>query len=159
MQLAGLSMDLGAFLAGVLLAESKYRREPETNIEPFKGLLLGLFFIAVGMGINLCVLAHFPLQMFAIVVGFLALKAVAISMLVSPLILVAIDRWLLRRADARGDFRTPGRSCHHCRCKALRVARARGVTHCKTVPKFRQHNLELFNNSIPSTKTAPNWCP
>ena len=78
MQLAGLSMDLGAFLAGVLLAESKYRREPETNIEPFKGLLLGLFFIAVGMGINLCVLAHFPLQMFAIVVGFLALKAAVI---------------------------------------------------------------------------------
>ena len=49
MQSVGLSMALGAFLAGVLLAESEYRRELETDIEPFKGLLLGLFFIAVGM--------------------------------------------------------------------------------------------------------------
>ncbi|MBP6854274.1 MAG: cation:proton antiporter, partial [Rhodoferax sp.] len=49
MQIVGLSMALGAFLAGVLLAESEYRRELETDIEPFKGLLLGLFFIAVGM--------------------------------------------------------------------------------------------------------------
>ena len=45
-------MALGAFLAGVLLAESEYRRELETDIEPFKGLLLGLFFIAVGMSID-----------------------------------------------------------------------------------------------------------
>jgi glutathione-regulated potassium-efflux system ancillary protein KefC len=56
MQLAGLSMALGAFLAGVLLAESEYRRELETDIEPFKGLLLGLFFIAVGMSIDFDVL-------------------------------------------------------------------------------------------------------
>lgn len=47
-QLAGLSMALGAFLAGVLLADSEYRHELEADIEPFKGLLLGLFFIAVG---------------------------------------------------------------------------------------------------------------
>ena len=52
MQAVGLSMALGAFLAGVLLAESEYRRELETDIEPFKGLLLGLFFIAVGMSID-----------------------------------------------------------------------------------------------------------
>ena len=56
MQLVGLSMALGAFLAGVLLAESEYRRELETDIEPFKGLLLGLFFIAVGMSIDFGVL-------------------------------------------------------------------------------------------------------
>jgi glutathione-regulated potassium-efflux system ancillary protein KefC len=49
-------MALGAFLAGVLLAESEYRRELETDIEPFKGLLLGLFFIAVGMSIDFDVL-------------------------------------------------------------------------------------------------------
>ena len=49
MQQAGLSMALGAFLAGVLLADSEYRHELEADIEPFKGLLLGLFFIAVGM--------------------------------------------------------------------------------------------------------------
>ena len=152
MQLVGLSMALGAFLAGVLLAESEYRRELETNIEPFKGLLLGLFFIAVGMGVDFGVLAQFPLQMLGIVLGFLALKimviyglsrlmqvpfqerpvltvllaqggefafvvfqtaagaqvisgqtasllvgAVALSMLITPLLLVAMDRWLLPR--------------------------------------------------------------
>ncbi|MEM1383033.1 MAG: monovalent cation:proton antiporter-2 (CPA2) family protein [Pseudomonadota bacterium] len=53
MQMAGLSMALGAFLAGVLLAESEFRHQLETDIEPFRGLLLGLFFMAVGMGINL----------------------------------------------------------------------------------------------------------
>ena len=53
MQLAGLSMAMGAFLAGVLLADSRFRHELEANIEPFRGLLLGLFFIAVGMGIDL----------------------------------------------------------------------------------------------------------
>ena len=60
MQLVGLSMALGAFLAGVLLAESEYRRELETDIEPFKGLLLGLFFISVGMAIDFGLLVNQP---------------------------------------------------------------------------------------------------
>ena len=60
MQWLGLSMALGAFLAGVLLADSEYRRELETDIEPFKGLLLGLFFIAVGMSIDFGVLMRPP---------------------------------------------------------------------------------------------------
>jgi glutathione-regulated potassium-efflux system ancillary protein KefC len=152
MQLVGLSMALGAFLAGVLLAESEYRRELETDIEPFKGLLLGLFFIAVGMSIDFGVLLQSPGLMAIIVLGFLTIKgaviytvarlmkipfqerpvftlllaqggefafvvfqaaaganvfpaqtaslligAVAVSMLVSPLILVAIDKLLLPR--------------------------------------------------------------
>ena len=152
MQLVGLSMALGAFLAGVLLAESEYRRELETDIEPFKGLLLGLFFIAVGMSIDFGVLLQSPLRMAAVVLAFLGLKAlviyslgrmmklpfqelpvfalllaqggefafvvfqaaagarvfppetaslligaVAVSMLVSPLILLAIDKLLLPR--------------------------------------------------------------
>ena len=152
MQFVGLSMALGAFLAGVLLAESEYRRELETDIEPFKGLLLGLFFMAVGMGIDFGVLLEQPGLVALVVLGFLALKAlvifalatrmglpyqdrpvftlllaqggefafvvfqtatashvltpqvasilvgaVAVSMLVSPLLLVAIDRWLLPR--------------------------------------------------------------
>jgi glutathione-regulated potassium-efflux system ancillary protein KefC len=152
MQSVGLSMALGAFLAGVLLAESEYRRELETDIEPFKGLLLGLFFIAVGMSIDFGVLMQSPGQMVFIVVGFLAVKAlviyalarqmklpfqerpvftlllaqggefafvvfqaaagahvfqaqtaslligaVAVSMLVSPLLLVALDKFLLPR--------------------------------------------------------------
>lgn len=75
MQAVGLSMALGAFLAGVLLAESEYRRELETDIEPFKGLLLGLFFIAVGMSIDFKVVMQQPLLIAAIVFAFLALKA------------------------------------------------------------------------------------
>ena len=148
----GLSMALGAFLAGVLLADSEYRRELETDIEPFKGLLLGLFFIAVGMSIDFGVLRDSPGLMAAILFGFLGLKlaviyalswwmklpyqerpvfvlllaqgsefafvvfqaaagakvfspqtaslligAVALSMLLSPLLLVAIDKLLLVR--------------------------------------------------------------
>ncbi len=161
MQLVGLSMALGAFLAGVLLAESEYRRELETDIEPFKGLLLGLFFIAVGMSIDFGVLLASPGLMAAIVVGFLLLKgvviftlatqmelpfqdrpvftlllaqggefafvvfqaaagarvfdtqtaslligAVAVSMLVSPLLLVATDKWLLPRFARRRQATT-----------------------------------------------------
>ncbi len=75
MQSVGLSMALGAFLAGVLLAESEYRRELETDLEPFKGLLLGLFFIAVGMSIDFAVLLAHPGLMAAVVLGFLLLKA------------------------------------------------------------------------------------
>ncbi|MES2980104.1 MAG: glutathione-regulated potassium-efflux system protein KefC [Pseudomonadota bacterium] len=155
MQMVGLSMALGAFLAGVLLAESEYRRELETDIEPFKGLLLGLFFIAVGMSIDFGVLWQSPGLMALIVVGFMAIKlaviyalarlmklpfqerpiftlllaqggefafvvfqaaagaqifpaataslligAVALSMLLTPLLLVLVDKWLLPRYAA-----------------------------------------------------------
>jgi glutathione-regulated potassium-efflux system ancillary protein KefC len=78
MQMVGLSMALGAFLAGVLLATSEYRRELETDIEPFKGLLLGLFFIAVGMSIDFGVLRQSPGLMAAILLGFLGLKLIVI---------------------------------------------------------------------------------
>ena len=78
MQSVGLSMALGAFLAGVLLAESEYRRELETDLEPFKGLLLGLFFIAVGMSIDFAVVLAHPGLMAAVVAGFLTLKALVL---------------------------------------------------------------------------------
>jgi glutathione-regulated potassium-efflux system ancillary protein KefC len=155
MQAAGLSMALGAFLAGVLLAESEYRRELETDLEPFKGLLLGLFFISVGMSIDFAVVLEQPLRVAAIVAGFVALKAlvlwgvarglhvplaerpvfnillaqggefgfvvfqaaagagvidakvssllvaaVALSMLLTPLLLLAADRWWIPRLAA-----------------------------------------------------------
>jgi glutathione-regulated potassium-efflux system ancillary protein KefC len=74
MQSVGLSMALGAFLAGVLLADSEYRHELEANIEPFKGLLLGLFFIAVGMSANLSVLVQRPFTVVGLVLGLVALK-------------------------------------------------------------------------------------
>lgn len=71
----GLSMALGAFLAGVLLAESEYRHEIEAAVEPFKGLLLALFFISVGMSMNFGVLLKHPLLIAGIIAGMLALKA------------------------------------------------------------------------------------
>jgi glutathione-regulated potassium-efflux system ancillary protein KefC len=72
----GLSTTLGAFLAGVLLAESQFRHELEASIEPFESLLLGLFFMAVGMGVNLGLLASQPLLVVGIAVGVLIVKAV-----------------------------------------------------------------------------------
>ena len=169
MQTVGLSMALGAFLAGVLLAESEYRRELETDIEPFKGLLLGLFFIAVGMSIDFAIVMAQPALIAGIVFGFLLVKsfvlwglsrkmslpkperpmfivllaqggefgfvvfqtaaaagvidapvssllvaAVAISMLVTPLLLVAADKWLIpllagqaRKATKLDEIRDP----------------------------------------------------
>jgi len=74
MQTLGLSMALGAFLAGVLLADSEYRHELELDIEPFKGLLLGLFFIAVGMSIDLGLFARAPLVVLGLAAGIVALK-------------------------------------------------------------------------------------
>ena len=158
MQAVGLSMALGAFLAGVLLAESEYRRELETDIEPFKGLLLGLFFIAVGMSVDFAVVWAQPGRITAIVVAFLLAKAlvlwgmarcmplpaperpvfilllaqggefgfvvfqaaqqagvidagtssvlvaaVAVSMLLTPLLLVAADRWWIPRVARTGS--------------------------------------------------------
>ena len=157
MHAVGLSMALGAFLAGVLLAESEYRRELETDIEPFKGLLLGLFFIAVGMAIDFAVVLEQPGLIALVVAGFLVAKAavlvamgrlmklpvaerpvfvillaqggefgfvvfqsaagagaiapqtasllvaaVAISMLLTPLVLAAMSRWWLPRLAAGG---------------------------------------------------------
>ena len=102
MQLVGLSMALGAFLAGVLLAESEYRRELETDIEPFKGLLLGLFFIAVGMSIDFGVLAASPWTMAAIVLGFLAIKGVVIYGLARQMQLPFQDRPVFTLLLAQG---------------------------------------------------------
>ncbi|HJV43305.1 monovalent cation:proton antiporter-2 (CPA2) family protein [Caulobacter sp.] len=74
MQMVGLSPALGAFLAGVVLAESEFRRELETDIEPFRGLLLGLFFITVGAGVNLPLIASQPLTLIGLVLGLMLLK-------------------------------------------------------------------------------------
>jgi len=78
---AGLSMSLGAFLAGVLLADSEFRHELEADLEPFKGLLLGLFFVAVGMAANLGLLQSDLVRVLAVTAGFLAIKILVISAL------------------------------------------------------------------------------
>ena len=74
MQMVGLSPALGAFLAGVVLAESEFRRELESDIEPFRGLLLGLFFITVGASIDLRLVASQPLVLIGLVLGLMLLK-------------------------------------------------------------------------------------
>ena len=78
MQVGGLSMAMGAFLAGVLLSESSFRHQLEADIEPFRGLLLGLFFLGVGMSLDLSVVAqHWP-TVLAGVVAMMAIKGVAV---------------------------------------------------------------------------------
>ncbi|MBX9740639.1 MAG: cation:proton antiporter [Beijerinckiaceae bacterium] len=74
----GLSMTLGAFIAGLLLAETEYRRQVEVTIEPFKGLLLGLFFVSMGAGLDMGRLFGNPVRIIGIAVGFVALKIVLI---------------------------------------------------------------------------------
>ena len=92
MQAVGLSMALGAFLAGVLLAESEFRRELETDIEPFKGLLLGLFFIAVGMSIDFAVVLARPGTVALIVFGFLLAKAAVLWAMGRAMAIPAVER-------------------------------------------------------------------
>jgi monovalent cation:proton antiporter-2 (CPA2) family protein len=160
MEQFGLSMALGAFLAGVLLADSEYRHAIELDIEPFKGLLLGLFFIAVGMSVDLSLFIQKPLLVLGLAFGIVTLKAlllypiaqgfgycgradatlfalalsqvgefafvlfgaagrvvpretidvlnaaVAASMLSTPLLLMAYEKWLAPRF-ARGEERAP----------------------------------------------------
>jgi monovalent cation:proton antiporter-2 (CPA2) family protein len=78
LQWAGLSMSLGAFLAGVMLAGSEFRHELEAKIEPFKGLLLGLFFIAVGMSANVGIALDHPGRIIAITLGLMLTKALIV---------------------------------------------------------------------------------
>ena len=77
-QFGGISMSLGAFLAGVLLADSEYRHEIESRVDPFKGLLLGLFFISVGMSVDIRLLAREPLLVVSILISLIALKGLVL---------------------------------------------------------------------------------
>ncbi len=160
---AGLSMALGAFIAGVLLADSEYRHELEADLEPFKGLLLGLFFTAVGMSVNLGLVVAVPGTVLALTAGLVVTKglvlfalgrfasrplrsqakslalvmlaggefafvlfpiavdagligrdvsellvlAVTLSMLLSPLLLIADDRWFGRAEPPQFDAVVP----------------------------------------------------
>ena len=78
MQAGGLSMAMGAFLAGVLLSESSFRHQLEADIEPFRGLLLGLFFLGVGMSLDLRLILADWLSLIGLVLGFMALKTLAV---------------------------------------------------------------------------------
>lgn len=77
-EISGLSMELGAFLAGILLAETEYRHQVEADIQPFRGLLLGVFFMSVGMGINIVVLANSLVMVFSLLLFMLTMKALIV---------------------------------------------------------------------------------
>ncbi|HEY6561584.1 MAG TPA: glutathione-regulated potassium-efflux system protein KefC [Polyangiaceae bacterium] len=99
---AGVSMALGAFLAGVLLAGSEYRHALETDIEPFKGLLMGLFFIAVGMSIDFGLIQSQPLLVLALLLGFQLIKGGVLRAIAGPLAVAPEQRWLLALLLAQG---------------------------------------------------------
>ncbi|MGN7822416.1 potassium transporter [Chitinophaga varians] len=94
MNLVGLSSALGAFLGGVVLANSEYRHELESDIEPFKGLLLGLFFIAVGASIDFTLIMEEPLLIFGLVLGLMLIKA-AVLMILGKVFKLSTDQNLL----------------------------------------------------------------
>jgi len=94
MQWVEMSMALGAFMAGVLLADSEYRHALETDLEPFKGLLLGLFFIAVGMSVDFGVFVSRPWLILGLVLGFLLLKLAVLFALSHRFGIARGQRWL-----------------------------------------------------------------
>jgi monovalent cation:proton antiporter-2 (CPA2) family protein len=105
MSLVGLSPALGTFLAGVVLANSEFRHELETNIEPFKGLLLGLFFITVGAGVDFGVLADAWLLVGGLAIAVILLKAAIVYALAAIFGIGSSDRWLAALGLAQaGEF-------------------------------------------------------
>ena len=102
MQKLGLSPALGTFIAGVVLAESEYRVQLEADIEPFKGLLLGLFFISVGASIDFSLIAREPATIALIVTGLLAAKFAVLLALSRPFGLKRGEGFLLAFALAQG---------------------------------------------------------
>lgn len=105
MILVGLSPALGAFLAGVVLAGSEFRHELESDIAPFKGLLLGLFFITVGAGIDFGVLMDQPLTLLGLTMAVMLIKGTVLFALTWPFGLRGRDRWLFTLGLAQaGEF-------------------------------------------------------
>jgi len=98
----GISMALGAFLAGVLLASSEYRHALETDIEPFRGLLMGLFFIAVGMSIDFDLLRSQPGFVALLILGFQLIKALTLRLVARPLGVTPRQKWLFAALLAQG---------------------------------------------------------
>lgn len=102
MESVGLSPALGSFLAGVVLADSEYRHELESDIEPFKGLLLGLFFMSVGAGIDFRLFAEHPLLIPALVIGLMVVKWLVLMGLGKVLRMSPSQNWTFALALAQG---------------------------------------------------------
>ena len=105
MSLVGLSPALGTFIAGVVLANSPYRHELESDIDPFRGLLLGLFFMTVGAGIDFALLSANFVTILALTLGVMALKVVVLLVLGFLFKLRGADKWLFALGLAQaGEF-------------------------------------------------------
>jgi len=105
MQMVGLSPALGTFLAGVVLANSEFRHQLESDLEPFKGLLLGLFFITVGAGIDFGLLMQQPVTLVGLALGVIAIKGLVLYVLALAYKLPPRDRWLFTLSLAQaGEF-------------------------------------------------------
>ncbi|SFS14781.1 monovalent cation:proton antiporter-2 (CPA2) family protein [Yoonia litorea] len=105
MQMVGLSPALGTFLAGVVLANSEFRHELESDLEPFKGLLLGLFFITVGAGIDFNLLWSDPFGIVGLALGIMLVKGLILFALATAFRLHRKDRWLFTLGLAQaGEF-------------------------------------------------------
>ena len=105
MNLVGLSPALGAFIAGVVLANNEYRHELEANIDPFKALLLGLFFISVGAGIDFSLIAEKPLIIIGLVIGLILVKVIILWILARIFGLLRGDKyWFIFALAQGGEF-------------------------------------------------------
>jgi CPA2 family monovalent cation:H+ antiporter-2 len=102
MMIVGLSPALGTFVAGVVLAGSEFRHQLEAELKPFKSLLLGLFFITVGMGVNFAILLREPLLVLGLTLGLIAIKIVVLLALSFVFKIKGRDRWLFAFALAQG---------------------------------------------------------
>jgi monovalent cation:H+ antiporter-2, CPA2 family len=105
MMMVGLSPALGTFVAGVVLANSEFRHQLEADLKPFKGLLLGLFFMTVGVGINFSIIARAPVTVLGLTLGLIAVKAAVLYALALLFKLRGKDRWLFSLGLAQaGEF-------------------------------------------------------
>lgn len=104
MSLIGLSPALGTFLAGVVLANSDFRHELESNVEPFKGLLIGLFFITVGAGVNFNILIENGGRIFGMTLGVMVLKTIVLLVLAVVFKIKSSDRWLFSLSMAQAGY-------------------------------------------------------
>lgn len=105
MTLVGLSPALGTFLAGVVLANSEFRHQLEADIQPFKGLLMGLFFMTVGIGIDIDALRAQPLMILGLTLGLIAIKSAVLLAITILFRIKGKDRWLFTLGMAQaGEF-------------------------------------------------------
>ncbi len=149
MQIVGLSPALGAFVAGVVLADSEFRREIEADIDPFRGLLLGLFFLAVGASIDFALLSREPAMMLGLTLGLIVLKAA---------IMFAILSGAKKKRPGWGDHRAragAGRGVYLRACRVWRAERRVRQSHSRCAGAMR---VAVHGGDAASVHPGPSHC-